>query len=110
MDLGIRTLSVDVNNLVVGQRYIVTYRTRDNNVVTFTGTFSSSRPGGNIVFANVANGTGGHQAVSFPMQWFISANVAVSNLPGPMNQHVNSYLGGRRNRTKRKSRRSRSRR
>ena len=100
--MNVRTLEVNVNNLVRGQRYIVTRRKFDGAEETFNGTFSSAVPNANIVF----NGVRGRGTVSFPMAWLISVNVAVSDLPSELNQHVNRFIGGKSKRKRKSNRHS----
>jgi|UniRef100_A0A6C0AGQ2 hypothetical protein len=100
--LSVRPLGVNVNQLVIGKRYIVTRRNANGDIETFNGTFSSTNPTSNTVFSNVV----GRGMISFPTEWLISSNVVVSNLPAGLNEHINSYMGGklRRKRTIRRPR------
>jgi hypothetical protein len=100
--LGVRPLGVKVDNLVSGQRYIVTRRRANGDIETFNGTFLSTNPTSNTVFSNIM----GRGMISFPTEWLISSNVVISNLPAGLNEDINSFMGGklRRKRTIRRPR------
>jgi len=101
------TLNVDYHNLVVGQRYIVTYYSNYHKKnVTFLGNFNNAQYGV-LNFYNVEGPDEMATVTSVTPNRLVSIQVYVNpQLPGPINQQINSY-GGKRKTNRRKYRRSR---
>jgi hypothetical protein len=95
--------TLNVHNLIPGQRYIVTRRDAFNDITTFNGTFSSVG-NGQIVFNRI---NGRPNFLSLPLNWILSVNVAViPGMPPVLNPEINKYMGGKRRRKSIKRRNS----
>jgi hypothetical protein len=99
-------LNIDADSLIPGQRYVVTfYSNYHKKNVTFIGTYVRQFYG-TIQFADSDNPEGPVTG-TFSRAYLVSAKVYVNpQLPGPINQQINSY-GGKRKTNRRKYRRSR---
>jgi hypothetical protein len=102
------TLNVDYHNLVVGQRYIVTYYSNSlQKNATFLGNFNNAQYGV-LNFYNVEGPDEMATVTSVTPNRLVSIQVYVNpQLSGPINQQINSYSGGKSKRNRRKYRRSR---
>ena len=89
--------TLNINNLIPGQRYIVTKRNANNDITTFNGTFSSVG-NGQIVFNRI---DGRPHFLSLPLNWIESVNVSViPNMSPELNKNINQYMGGKKRKRK----------
>ena len=80
--------TLNINNLIPGQRYIVTKRNTNNDITTF-----SSVGNGQIVFNRI---DGRPHFLSLPLNWIESVNVSViPNMSPELNKNINQYMGGK---------------
>lgn len=101
------TLNIDYRNLILGHRYNVTYyNSYHNRNSFFTGNFNGNHYG-TLCFNNVEGADEFMRVNGIPPNRIVSIHLYTNpQLPGGINQQINSY-GGKRKSNRRKSRRSR---
>ena len=94
------TMNVNYDNLVVGTQYIVTYYSNSlRRNATFTGKYNGEQYG-NLIFLNTVGPDEYMTSNGLPRNRIVSIQVYTNpQLPGGINQQINSY-GGKRNRRK----------